>query len=220
MKIQLALDRMTMEEAIQITGQVQPFVDWIEVGTSLIKEFGMDSVRALRSRFPDKCLVADVKTFDNAAYEFDMCFSAGADVATVMGAAPLVTIETCIEVAAKHGKQVMIDLLHTPEAQLQALATYEEVVFCVHVSKDEQEKRDRQQSADQLPHMLKRFDGRKKKLALAGGINLDSLPSLIRARPDILIIGTAITRATDPADAARTIQEFLNSSQKGENSHA
>ncbi|MGA9173277.1 MAG: orotidine 5'-phosphate decarboxylase / HUMPS family protein, partial [Thermoactinomyces sp.] len=99
MKLQLALDRLTVSEAIKIADQVKAEVDWIEVGTSLIKEYGMSSVKALREAFPDHIIVADMKTFDNAAYEMEICFAAGADVATVMGAAPVETIELCFNVA-------------------------------------------------------------------------------------------------------------------------
>jgi 3-hexulose-6-phosphate synthase len=207
---------MTIEEAIQMTEQVHPYVDWIEVGTSLIKEFGMESVRAIRSRFPEKCIVADMKTFDNAAYEFDMCFSAGADIATVMGSAPLVTIETCMGIAANQGKQVIIDLLQTPETQLKVLTKYKEAIFCAHVSKDQQEKGGHQPSADPLHSILETFGEIKRKIALAGGINIDSLPTIVPTNPDVLIIGSAITKAADPVAAARAIKEFLYA-WKGEN---
>ena len=40
MIIQLALDRMNMKEAIEMARTVESSIDWIEVGTSLIKEFG------------------------------------------------------------------------------------------------------------------------------------------------------------------------------------
>ena len=96
MNVQLALDRLTIEEAIKMGNIVREYVDWIEVGTSLIKEFGMESVKELRKAFPEKIIVADIKTFDNARYEFEMCYKAGADVATVMGAAPKVSIDTCL----------------------------------------------------------------------------------------------------------------------------
>ena len=44
MKIQLALDRVTIEEAIILAKLAEPSVDWIEVGTSLIKEYGIESI--------------------------------------------------------------------------------------------------------------------------------------------------------------------------------
>lgn len=54
MIIQLALDRLTISEAIRIAQLVEADIDWIEVGTSLIKEFGIDSVRQMRKAFPHK----------------------------------------------------------------------------------------------------------------------------------------------------------------------
>ena len=64
MIFQLALDRFSIEEALQMARNCQEEADWIEIGTSLIKEFGMESVLAFREAFPQKFLLADTKTID------------------------------------------------------------------------------------------------------------------------------------------------------------
>ena len=51
MKLQLALDRMEIDDAIQLTKKVEDSIDWVEVGTSLIKEFGMASVKEMKKSF-------------------------------------------------------------------------------------------------------------------------------------------------------------------------
>ncbi|WP_245837250.1 orotidine 5'-phosphate decarboxylase / HUMPS family protein [Virgibacillus phasianinus] len=89
MLLQLALDRFTVEEAIQLAYETRDQVDWLEIGTSLVKEFGMESIQKFRYAFPAKTLVADMKINDNAKYECKLAFDAGADVVTVMGASPL-----------------------------------------------------------------------------------------------------------------------------------
>jgi 3-hexulose-6-phosphate synthase len=199
MKIQLALDRMEIKEAVDLTKKVEDSIDWIEVGTSLIKEFGMKSVREMKQHFPSKTIVADIKTIDNARYEFEMCFEAGADVATVMGVSPLVTIDTCMEVAKRYNKTVMIDLLNTTQEQKEQLMKYKEAVFCEHVSKDQQEElgaanHGSTENSLYTPDM---------KIAAAGGITLDSLDLLRKTlNPEIVIIGSAITKAENPAEAA------------------
>lgn len=199
MKIQLALDRMEINDAIELTRKVEDFIDWIEVGTSLIKEFGMTSVREMKQTFPAKTIVADIKTIDNARYEFEMCFEAGADVATVMGVSPLVTIEACMEVARRNHKLVMIDLLNTTEQQKRDLMKYKEAVFCEHVSKDQQEEL----GASNHGAMENNLYGPDMTIAAAGGITLDSLDQLRKTlNPSILIIGSAITKAENPAEAA------------------
>jgi 3-hexulose-6-phosphate synthase len=199
MKIQLALDRMEINEAIEIPKKVEDSVDWIEVGTSLIKEFGMASVREMKRAFPAKTIVADIKTIDNARYEFEMCFEAGADVATVMGVSPLVTIDACMEVAERYNKIVMIDLLNTTEQQKRELMKYKKAVFCEHVSKDQQEEL----GASNHGTVDKNLYGPDMTIAAAGGITLDSLDLLRKTlNPSIVIIGSAITRAENPAEAA------------------
>lgn len=213
MKIQLALDRMTIEEAIEMTRGVQEYVDWIEVGTSLIKEFGTSSIRALKEAFPNKVIVADIKTIDNAKYEFQLCFEAGADVATVMGVAPLVTIETCLQIAAQYDKKVMVDLLNTNESHIRELQQYSKVIFCAHVSKDQQEIAGKQTSMHTgIPKSA------STEWAVAGGISLDLLYTLAELSPTVVIIGSAITKVANPAEVAKQIKEYILSME--ERAHA
>jgi 3-hexulose-6-phosphate synthase len=193
------LDRMEINEAIELTRKVEDSIDWIEVGTSLIKEFGMTSVREMKQAFPAKTIVADIKTIDNARYEFEMCFEAGADVATVMGVSPLVTIESCMEVARRYNKTVMVDLLNTTEQKKRDLMKYKDAVFCEHVSKDQQEEL----GASNHGKVADNLYGPDMTIAAAGGITLDSLQLLRKTlNPTIVIIGSAISKAKNPAEAA------------------
>lgn len=205
MKIQLALDRMEVAEAIQLTRNVEDSIDWIEVGTSLIKEFGMASVKEIKQAFPTKTIVADMKTIDNARYEFEMCFQAGANVATVMGVSPLVTIDACMEVAKRYDKKVMIDLLNTSEEKIRELRKYTEAIFCAHVSKDEQEELGARNRGTEKSHLLNGL-----QLAAAGGITLDSLDTLRKTlNPAVVIVGSAITKASNPSEAALLFKQRI-----------
>ncbi|MBO1513684.1 3-hexulose-6-phosphate synthase [Metabacillus bambusae] len=214
MNIQLALDRYTIEEAIEIAKATEDFVDWIEVGTSLIKEYGMVSVEKLKNAFPNKVIVADIKTIDNAYYEFDMCFRAGADVATVMGVSPAATINACIETAERAGKRVMVDLLNTNNKQKKELFQYKQAIFCAHISKDEQEISGKQNIVTDQTYDL------TVQLAVAGGITLDSIASFRELQPNVVIIGSAITKAKEKCLAAEQFKKVLlqwNEERKHEN---
>lgn len=201
MNIQLALDRMNVEDAIALTKKVEPFVDWIEVGTSLIKEFGVGSVAALKEAFPDKTIVADMKTIDNAVYECKIAFDAGADVVTVMGVSPAVTIEACLDEAKKRKKRIMIDLLNTSNEVVAGLLGMP-AIFCLHTSKDEQEMRGGGFTTG-------RFDLREVEVAIAGGITLENMESVSKFNPAVVIIGSAITKAADPGAAAKQFRTLL-----------
>lgn len=201
MNIQVALDRMSIEESVQLVRNVQEQVDWIEVGTSLIKEYGMESVRAMKKAFPNKVVVADMKTNDNAVYECALCFDAGADVSTVMGTAPLITIEACIAEAKKRGGQIMIDLLNTSLEQQKQLSCYD-AIFCRHISKDEQELGRTSQKVRSMPEF--------PQTAVAGGVSLENISEMIHLEPDVLIIGSAITKAVDPFKAALLFNQRIS----------
>ena len=97
MKLQLALDDITLEEAMELVANVRDYVDIIEVGTPMVMEYGMAPVRELKKRFPDKKVLADLKIMDAGKYESEIAFKAGADYITVLGVTDDGTIEGCVE---------------------------------------------------------------------------------------------------------------------------
>jgi 3-hexulose-6-phosphate synthase len=200
MQLQVALDRLPLDNAVRLATSVQQYADVIEVGTSLIKEFGIESVRRMRQALPQARILADIKTNDEARYEFELYFAAGADCATVMGTAPNATIKTCVDVAREQGKQVMIDLLETSAERQQELLGYREAIFGVHVSKDVQEA-----GGSETVPIVSRIPNwaSERKVAIAGGISLKDIPALGERLPTLtVIVGSAITASADPVAAA------------------
>ena len=47
MDIQVALDRMPLDAAVHLAALVATSTDWIEVGTSLVKQFGEEGIRQI-----------------------------------------------------------------------------------------------------------------------------------------------------------------------------
>lgn len=204
MKIQLAIDRVSIEKALEISQKVNSYVDIIEVGTSLIKDFGVVSIQKIKSAFPDKSVLADIKTIDEGAYEFNSAFNSGADIATVMGASAIDTLRACYEVTQRLNKIMMIDLLEVSFDKINALKEFSNAVFCVHLPSDGGEK--------SLIAILEDFKLRFpeiKNIAVAGGVNLKSITAIKKLGVDIVIIGGAITKAEHIEDAARRFRELI-----------
>jgi 3-hexulose-6-phosphate synthase len=207
MQLQIALDRLPLGDAVRLATSLQQYADVIEVGTSLIKEFGIESVKRMRQALPQAQILADIKTNDEARYEFELYFAVGADIATVMGTAPNATIKTCLDVARERGKQVMIDLLETSAERQQELLVYREAIFGVHVSKDVQEA----SGAGAVP-IVSRIPSwaAERKVAIAGGIGLNDIAALGERLPTLtVVVGSAITGAADPVAAARAFATAL-----------
>jgi 3-hexulose-6-phosphate synthase len=74
-KLQLAMDTLDGDEALNLASSVAPFADILEAGTPLIKSVGIDIVRKLKSAHPDKIILADLKSSDVGAYEANMARS-------------------------------------------------------------------------------------------------------------------------------------------------
>ncbi|MGG3916057.1 3-hexulose-6-phosphate synthase [Rossellomorea vietnamensis] len=205
MNIQVALDRLTREECFQILKKTGLNVDWIEVGTGVIKEYGMRIVRDIREKYPDKTIVADMKTCDAGKHEAIQAFDAGADITTVMAFSADKTITDTLEVAESRGKRVMIDLLGVTEnkrvRELQQLGVS---LVSLHIGKDMQETGE---STGSLFDLIQGISG--LETAVAGGITLETLPGIVENNPDTVIIGSAITKAADPAEAARAMKGLI-----------
>src|SRR6476660_9337850 len=110
--VQLSLDLIDMEEAIETAAVgVEAGVDWLEAGTPLLLAHGLHAVEALRARFPDHPIVADLKTMDGGYLEAEMMAKAGANLVVVMGRAHEATIRRVVDAGRDFGIKVMGDNL-------------------------------------------------------------------------------------------------------------
>ena len=95
--VQISLDLTTLDEALETAAiAVEAGVDWLEAGTPLILAQGLRAVEALRTRFPDHPIVADLKTMDGGYLEAEMMAKAGASCVVVMGRAHEATIRRVV----------------------------------------------------------------------------------------------------------------------------
>ncbi|ORA28302.1 orotidine 5'-phosphate decarboxylase / HUMPS family protein [Mycobacterium aquaticum] len=200
MKLQIALDRMPAATALDIAAAVAPHVDWIEVGTSMIKREGAAFVAAVAAATGDTPVLADLKTADDARWELTMAYDAGAGSATVLGLAPATTIDTAVQVAQERGRELVVDLMGLDAAARAALADRlpAEVVLAAHVSKDAQGH-----GVSPLAQLGPWADGRR--VAVAGGLGVADMPAL--AGTDIrVIVGSAVTSSPDPLAAVHALR--------------
>jgi 3-hexulose-6-phosphate synthase len=201
MQLQIALDRIPLDQALDVTRAVAPYADWIEVGTSLIKRYGMDGVSAVVDAAGGKPVLADLKTADDSAYEFTLAFDAGASSATVLALAEDVTIDTAVRTAADRGAETVVDLMVVPESRRQQLAARlpGQVVLAAHVGKDAQ-------AAGADPAALLGDWATGRHVAVAGGLDAAGVAALAGVENLRAIVGSAITGADDPVEAARAVR--------------
>jgi 3-hexulose-6-phosphate synthase/6-phospho-3-hexuloisomerase len=104
------LDLLTVAEAVSTAEMaLRAGVDWLEAGTPLIIAEGMHGVRALRERFPQAPIVADLKTMDGGYLEAEVMAKAGATHVVVMARAHDETIRCVVQAGRDYGVEVMGD---------------------------------------------------------------------------------------------------------------
>jgi len=136
MKLQVAIDRISLEKAERLIKIFDGLVDVIEVGTSLIKDYGLLKLKELTSKKVMSQILGDIKTSDEGAYEFKQGFRQGFDILTVMGSASLETIEKCYEVSEKSNGTMMIDLLECSDDKIREISSFKNAIYCIHSSID------------------------------------------------------------------------------------
>ncbi len=205
MKLQLALDRLSWDRCFQLIEEVGENIDIIEVGTGVIKEYGMAIVREIHKRYPKHEILADMKTCDAGKHEAKQAFSAGADITTVMAFSADLTIKDTLEVAEDAGGEIMIDLLEVDSRnRVEELLKVGVQLVSLHLGKD------RQQQEGFQTDLFSLVKGLNLKIAVAGGVNLESLPQIIKEKPDIIIVGSAITGADNPKEVARQMKNMIS----------
>lgn len=205
MKLQVAIDTLTVEQAIELVEETEGVVDIIEVGTPLIIQDGMRSIRVLSDIFTDIPVLADTKIMDAGELEATIAFDDGADIVTVLGVAYNETILGVLKAAKHYGKEVMVDMIGVQDIKTRAIELDEMGVdyICVHTAFDIQN-----QQASPLEELLVvQSVVKKAKTAIAGGINFNNIEDIAFHRPDVIIVGGTISNAPDPKEAARQLKE-------------
>jgi 3-hexulose-6-phosphate synthase len=206
--IQMALDSLDFNQTVALADQVAPYVDIFEIGTPCIKYNGINLVKELRQRFPDKLLLVDLKTMDAGEYEAGAFYAAGADICTVLGVSGLATIAGVIKAAKKHAAEVQIDLINVDD---KATCARESVklgaqIVGIHTGLDAQ-------AAGQTPfgdlNDIARL-GLGVRISVAGGIKQATVQQVVEAGANIIVVGAAIYGAPSPAEAAREIRELVD----------
>ena len=205
--LQVALDFENLSRALQAAKEaVDGGADWVEAGTPLIKSEGLDAVRELKRAFPTCRIVADLKVMDTGAFEVEIAAKAGADLVTVLGAADDDTIADAVRGGEKYGAEVMVDLLNVadPVARAKRSAELGAAAVCWHIGID-------MQMAGKTPFAALEAlaKGSPIPVAVAGGLNSETVAQAARAGAQILIVGGAITKSTDVAEATRRIRQAI-----------
>ncbi|RLG92482.1 MAG: bifunctional hexulose-6-phosphate synthase/ribonuclease regulator [Candidatus Hecatellales archaeon] len=206
-KLQVALDFVNLHRALKVAEEaVKGGVDWIEVGTPLIKSEGLNAVREIKKIFPNHTVLADMKTVDTGSIEVEMAAKAGADIVIILGVSDDSTVKEAVEAGRRYGAKIMVDLLGVEDPYSRSIELEKLGVdyICVHVGIDQQMR-----GVDPLKLLKQVVEAVRIPVAVAGGINSETAAEAVKAGAAIVIVGGAITKAENAEEAAKTIKKAM-----------
>lgn len=205
-RLQVALDAITLNGALNLIEKIQDDIDIVEVGTPLLMHYGMNVVEKLFQNFPKLPVLCDAKIMDAGNYEAGLAFDAGAEYVTVLALADDLTIQGVTKAAHDRNKKVVVDLINVTDLnRIEKLEQFGVDVIAIHTGADAQ-------AAGQSPlDDLKEIRPLVKKadLAVAGGIKTNTIEKYLKEKPEIVIVGGGILNQADSVAAAHKLHQAL-----------
>lgn len=209
-KLQIALDLQDLPSALAPLQKAAPHLDVIECGTILCLAEGMHAVRIIRSLFPDKAILADVRIAEAGSLISKMAFDAGASWVSVVSGATLNTIEAVMKESARHpGAEVQVELIDGwtwDQASAWRELGVQQVI--THRSRDAEAKGAFTWTEHDFDE-IRRLASMGFRVTVTGGVKPEEIPQFAGVPVYIFIAGRGLYAAADPAVAAEHFQKVI-----------
>lgn len=213
-RLQLALDMFDLPAALAPLQQAAKHIDIIECGTILCLSEGMHAVRAIKSLFPDKTVLADVRIAEAGSIIAKMCYDAGADWVTVVSGAAPASAAVVLREAQARGRDLQIELSDGwTWAMVERWRDLGVSQIITKRSRDGEAAGDLSWQEDDLD-TIRRLHAMGYKVSVAGGVTVADIPRFAGVPVYAFIVGRAIHAANNVAAAAAEFKEAINTSFK------
>ena len=207
MKLQISLDVIDLDQALEIADQVVDSCDILEVGSLLTYKYGLQAIEQFREKFPSKTLLADVKIVDRGKEIVSLLGQAGANWITVMSGTDKNVIHTACTQAEKNNMNVMLDLLDAYSIGQSAMeaknigadALLFHQAYDLEAPQTFLDKWDMVKGNTDLP------------IFVSAHIKRENVEEIIKLDPAGLIIGKSITTAANPKEEAEYFYQLVKS---------
>ncbi|MFQ6134365.1 MAG: bifunctional 5,6,7,8-tetrahydromethanopterin hydro-lyase/3-hexulose-6-phosphate synthase [Nitrososphaerales archaeon] len=207
--LQIALDSPDLDMVKKVISQL-PKSDrlLLEVGTPLLKKYGVKVIREIREVAKDVFMIADLKTLDVGQVEVDIAFNETADAAVASGLASKATLDKFIYEAKRLSIYSAIDMMNVrdPLDILKSLVEPPDIVILHRGIDEETGGKTRWQIIEEIK---KEMPEKKMLFAVAGGIKTETAKAALKKGADILIVGRYITQSKDVEKACRELLSIV-----------
>jgi 3-hexulose-6-phosphate synthase len=212
--LQVALDFISINDALRIIKKLSGLdVDIYEVGTPLIKSEGVRAVSIVKELVDEAVVLADMKTADVGALEVRLAAENGADAVSVLASADNEVITS----ALNEGKSLDVDVVVDTIGKVDVIKDVSNLVGLgvqvvnIHLAIDVQLRSGRTVAdiLDIIKYLRSMYRG--IIISASGGVKPHHVRDLVRGGVNIVVMGSAITKASDPAKVVKEVLKDLSS---------
>ncbi|MGZ9763082.1 3-keto-L-gulonate-6-phosphate decarboxylase UlaD [Mycoplasma sp. 5912] len=206
--LQIALDNLTIKEAIDSASKAAKYIDVIEVGTILLASEGKKAISEIKKAFPDKIIVADGKIADAGRVFAKMFFELGADFTTAICAAENATMADLVKYSQTFDTKKEIQVEMTTNFRWDQVDAWQasgvtQIVW--HRARDAQAAGVKwgQKDIDTVAKLA----NMGFKVTVTGGVTVEDIKLFKGIPVYIFIAGRSIRDAEDPQQAAKEFKD-------------
>lgn len=205
--LQLALDTLSLEEALESLKGVDQVVDIIECGTILLCAEGARAVGIIRTLYPDKPLVADFKIADSGNTISGMLLDGKPDYTTCICAAHINTMKAVMKEIEKRGLSTKVQIELYGDWTFEQVEAWKEIGIrqvILHHSRDIKGGWSPEEIAT-----AKKLCDMGMEVTVTGSLGLNDLELFAGIPVFCIICGRSIRDAADPVAEAQAMQDKI-----------
>ncbi|UWV80831.1 3-keto-L-gulonate-6-phosphate decarboxylase UlaD [Mycoplasmopsis cynos] len=205
--LQIALDNLTIEDAIKSARKAEKYIDVIEVGTILLASEGKKAISEIKKEFPNKIIVADGKIADAGKIFAKMFFDAGADYTTAICAAENQTMDELVRFSNEYSnKELQVEMTtNFTREQVEAWKKSNVPQVVWHRARDAQASGVKWGKKD--IETVSKLAQMGFKVTVTGGVAVEDIKLFKDIPIYIFIAGRTIRDAENPELAARAFKD-------------
>lgn len=205
MKLQISYDFTNLAQALEVAKITADIADIIEIGTSLLFADGPNALKAFRTQFPDKIIMADAKMINHIHVALPIFLNANMNRVSILAGATNSSIKHATTLAHAQGAQIMLDLLDAASPGQSAVDATILDIDSILFHKNYELKN------DEFLEIWQSVRGNTSlPIFIEGKIDRGNVASILDLKPDGLVIGYGIIKTNDPAQEARYFKELLS----------
>jgi 3-hexulose-6-phosphate synthase len=205
MKLQVSFDMVDLNKALEIATKIEKSVDIFELGSPLIYKNGLQAIKQFKNKFNKKKIFADIKMVDRVEKIIGVFAEEGTDYISILAGTSNHTIQNASKIAHNAGIKIALDLVDAysmGQSAMDAQALDIDIII-FHGPHDSTK------ITDILEEWQNIIGNTKLPVFMGGKVNKDNIHKIIKLKPQGIIIGEAITKASNPAQESAFFKSLM-----------